>query len=224
MPLQQQDDLQQPVRAHKLNNMRQKMSCLPREAVPMNNLVNDPRPMLIRALDQTQQLMDTVGSEDLDLPTPCPEYDVSTLRGHLLSVVGRIDLALSGGNVLDIPSITTATDVMGTWKERRARLDATLVDDDVLGRICKLPWGTLPSAAAVAAYTGELTTHSWDLAKATGRLDQLDDELATYVLPLVHQFLPAEPRGGHVPFGPVVPVADDASPYDRLAGWQGRQP
>jgi uncharacterized protein (TIGR03086 family) len=224
MPLQQQDDLQQPVRSHELNNMRQKMSCLSREAVSMNNDFNDPRPMLIRALDQTQQVMDAVAAEDLDLPTPCPEYDVSTLRGHLLSVVGRIDLALTGGNALDIPSITTTTDVMGTWKERRARLDATLTDDDVLSQSCKLPWGTLPGAAAIGAYTGELTTHSWDLAKATNSTGLLDESLAVYCLPLVQRAIPAEPRGGHVPFGPVVPVADDAAPYDRLAAWQGRQP
>ena len=190
----------------------------------MNIDFNDPRPMLIRALDQTQQLMDAVGSEDLELPTPCPEYDVSTLRGHLLSVVGRIDLALNGGNALDIPSITTATDVMGTWKERRSRLDTTLVDDAVLGRTCRLPWGSLPGAAAIGAYTSELTTHSWDLAKATGHTDLLDDSLAVYCLPLAQRAIPAEPRGGHVPFGPVVRVADDAAPYDKLAAWQGRQP
>jgi len=204
--------------------MRQKMSHICLEAVSMTDFVNDPRPMFVRALDQVQQLIDTVDPDDLDLPTPCPEYDVRTLQGHLLSVVGRINLALTGGNALDIPSITSTTDVLGTWKERRARLDLTLADDAVLQQTCNLPWGTLPGAAAIAAYTGELTTHSWDLAKATGRLDRLDDDLATYLLPLVQQFIPAEPRGGQVPFGPVVPVADDASPYDRLAAWQGRQP
>ncbi len=91
-------------------------------------------------------------------------------------------------------------------------------------RICKLPWGTLPGAGAIAAYTGELTTHSWDLAKATGRTDLLDDSLAEYCLPLVQQFIPADPRGGHVPFGPVVTVAADASAYDKLVAWEGRQP
>ena len=103
-------------------------------------------------------------------------------------------------------------------------LDETLTNDAVLGRICKLPWGTLPGAAAIAAYTGELATHSWDLAKATGRLDELDQDLAAQVLPLVRQYVPAEQRGGHVPFGPVVPVVHEASPYDQLAGWQGRRP
>ncbi|MGW6282818.1 TIGR03086 family metal-binding protein [Kribbella sp. NPDC055071] len=190
----------------------------------MNNLGNDPRPMFVLALDQTQALIDAIGTDELTLPTPCPEYDVRTLLAHLLSVAARINLALTGGDPLTIPKVTNSPDIAGTWKEHRTALDATLTDNSILGRVCRLPFATLPGAAALVAYTGELTTHSWDLAKATGRVDQLDDSLANYVLPLVGQFLPAEPRGGDIPFGPVVPVPADASPYDRLAGWQGRQP
>jgi uncharacterized protein (TIGR03086 family) len=191
----------------------------------MNNFANDPRPMLVRALDQTQALIDTIGADELTLPTPCPEYDVRTLLGHLMTVVGRIELGLTGGNPLDLPTVTEGVDdFQGTWKERRTKVDSTLANDAVLTQICTLPWATVPGAAAIAAYTGELTTHSWDLAKATNRTDLLDDSLAEYCLPLVRQFIPADQRGGHVPFGPVVPVADSASPYDQLAGWQGRRP
>ncbi|TCO44874.1 uncharacterized protein (TIGR03086 family) [Kribbella antiqua] len=200
------------------------MSYMSREAVSMTNMT-DPRPMLVRALDQTQHLIDTVDPADLDRPTPLPEYDVRTLLGHLITVAGRINLGLTGGNPLDLPTVTTGVDDVPTaWKERRTTVDATLADDAVLTQICKLPWGTLSGAAAIAAYTGELTTHSWDLAKAINRTDDLDDTLATHCLPLVRQFLPAEPRGGHVPFGPVVAVADDAPPYAQLVAWQGRQP
>ncbi|TDU87783.1 uncharacterized protein (TIGR03086 family) [Kribbella voronezhensis] len=187
--------------------------------------MTDPRPMLALALDQTQAMIDTVGADDLDRPTPCPEYDVRTLLGHLVTVVGRINLALTGGDPLTIPTVTPGiTDFAGAWKERRAVLDDTLSDPAVLAVTCKLPWGTLPGAAAIAAYVGELTTHSWDIAKATGRTDLLDESLAEYCLPLVQQFIPAEPRGGHVPFGPVVEVADDAPAYDRLVAWEGRKP
>ncbi|MET9274909.1 TIGR03086 family metal-binding protein [Kribbella sp. NPDC003557] len=188
----------------------------------MNNF--DPRPLFVRALDQTQQLIDGTELETLDLPTPCTEYDVRTLLGHLLTVSARINLALRGGDPLTIPVVTTGVDdVPAAWKERRVALDSTLADDSVLGRTCKLPWGTFPGAAAIGAYTGELATHAWDLATATGRRDQLDEDLAAQVLPMVRQYVPAEQRGGHVPFGPVVPVAADAPPYDQLAGWQGRQ-
>jgi uncharacterized protein (TIGR03086 family) len=181
--------------------------------------------MLALALDQTQAMIDTVGADELDLPTPCPEYDVRTLLGHLMTVVGRINLALTGEDPLTIPTVTPdVTDFAATWKERRTVLDDTLTDPKVLTMICRLPWGTLPGAAAIAAYTGELTTHSWDLAKATGRTTMLDDSLAEYCLPLVHQFIPAEPRGGHVPFGPVIEVAPDAPAYDQLVAWEGRKP
>ncbi|GAA1599788.1 TIGR03086 family metal-binding protein [Kribbella sancticallisti] len=186
--------------------------------------MTDPRPMLMLALDQTQAMIDTIGADELHLPTPCSEYDVRTLLGHLITVVSRIDLALTGNDPLSIPTVTTGvTDFVTTWKERRAAVDETLSDAAVLTRICKLPWATLPGAGAIAAYTGELTTHSWDLAKATGRTDLLDDALAEYCLPLVQQFIPAEPRGGQVPFGPVVPVGAGESPYNRLVAWEGRR-
>lgn len=181
--------------------------------------------MLVLALDQTQAMIDTIGAADLDRPTPCAEYDVRTLLGHLMTVVRRIDLALTGNDPLSIPTVTPGvTDFAGTWKEHRATLDETLADDTILTRICKLPWATLPGAGAITAYTGELTTHSWDLAKATNRTELLDDRLAEYCLPLVQQFIPAEPRGGHVPFGPVVEVGPEASAYDKLVAWEGRKP
>jgi uncharacterized protein (TIGR03086 family) len=116
------------------------------------------------------------------------------------------------------------TDFAGHWKERRAIVDETLSDPGVLTMTCTVPWGTIPGAAAIASYTGELATHSWDLAKATGRADVLDDALAVYSLEVVQQFIPADRRGGPVPFGPVVEVAADAPAYDQLAAWQGRRP
>ncbi|MDX6259131.1 MAG: hypothetical protein QOH84_819 [Kribbellaceae bacterium] len=187
--------------------------------------MTDPRPMLARALDQTQAMIDTIGADDLALPTPCPEYDVRTLLGHLMTVIARINLALTGDNPLSIPTVTPGvTDFAAVWKERRAVVDETLSDPAILTMTCTVPWGTIPGAAAVASYTGELTTHSWDLAKATGRTDLLDDDLATYCLPVVQQAVPADRRGGPVPFGPVIDIPADAPPYDRLAAWQGRQP
>jgi uncharacterized protein (TIGR03086 family) len=185
----------------------------------------DPRPTLHLALDQAGRLIESVDAEQLDLPTPCDEYDVNDLVSHLLTVVRRIDLALRGGNALDIPILTTGIDDRaGAWKTYRSALDSTLLEDGVLTRDCLLPWATLPGAAAIGAYVGELTTHGWDLAVAIGRTELLDERLAELCLPMVEQFVPAEPRGGHMPFDQVVPVPADAPPYNRLAGWMGRQP
>jgi hypothetical protein len=52
----------------------------------------------------------------------------------------------------------------------------------------------------------------------------LNDALATAALPAYMEKVPAEPRGPEIPFGPVVEVGDDATPYERLVAWTGRDP
>jgi len=44
------------------------------------------------------------------------------------------------------------------------------------------------------------------------------------VLAIAQRILPPDPRGGEIPFGPVVPAAPGAGPYTQLAAWLGRQP
>lgn len=185
--------------------------------------MTDPRPMFGLALDQTQRMIDTVQDADLDLATPCPEYDVRALLGHLVSAVGRINLALTGEDPLQIPTVTTdVADFSGSWKQRRAAVDEAVKDPSTLERTYPSPWGPLPGAVVIAAYTGELTAHAWDIAKATGQIALLDSSLAEYCLPVAQKLVPAEPRGEA--FGPVVEVAADASAYDRFVGWIGRTP
>ncbi len=60
--------------------------------------------------------------------------------------------------------------------------------------------------------------------KATGQPTELDPELASWVLAVARRILPAEPRGGEVPFGPVIPAPPDAGGCAQLAAWLGRQP
>ena len=159
------------------NNMRQKMSHIPREAVSMNELVNDPRPMLVRALDQTQ------AADRHHRPRRARPADAvpGVRRPHPARPPAH---PWSAGSTSPSPAGTRSTSRRSppaptSWAPgRSAGRDSTRrwPNDAVLGQICKLPWGTLPGAAAIAAYTGELTTHSWDLAKATNRIDQLDDD------------------------------------------------
>lgn len=115
-------------------------------------------------------------------------------------------------------------DRSATWKTDAAALETRLEDNAVLDQIVTVPFGTMPGRAALSVYVSELTTHSWDLASSIGRRDLLDDALAERSLSAMTDALPAEPRGGPIPFGPVVTVAPDAGAYERLAGWLGRDP
>jgi uncharacterized protein (TIGR03086 family) len=74
------------------------------------------------------------------------------------------------------------------------------------------------------ATTSTSVGHGWDLARATGQPAELDPELATWVLAISQRILPPEPRGGELPFGPVVPAPPGTGPYTQLAAWLGRHP
>lgn len=185
----------------------------------------DPRPALTAALDQAGRLVHEVAADDLTRRTPCTEYDVRGLLSHLVAVEGRIAHILTGGTPLEVPSHVEVPDDTWAqaWDTARTRLDAVLADDACLQGLVAHPVGEMPAPAAIGIYVSEVATHGWDLAMALGRRDELDDDVAAPVLGPIRRALPESGRDG-MPFGEPVPVGDDATPYDALVAWTGRDP
>lgn len=190
----------------------------------------DPRPLLTRALDQIGTLVDATPTDQLDRPTPCDGWDVRTLLDHLVGVHRRVAHVAETGALVDVPAVVATPDgqharVIAEGRAAVVRAWALDSDDDaVLDREMTLPWGTMPGRAAGFGYVQELTVHAWDLAVPTGRVGALDPTLAEAAVDNAQRMVPAEQRGGFIPFGPVVEVPADAGPYDRLVGWLGRDP
>ena len=191
----------------------------------------DPRPLLARAMDQAADLVSGTRVEELGLPTPCEGWDVRTLCSHIVGVHHRIAHIARGALPSDISSMPEVADGRHTAELAAARADVDRAwgldggdDGDVLDREVVVPWGTMPARFAGFGYVQELTVHAWDLAAATDRVEGLDEGLAVAVEETAHRVLPAEPRGGPIPFGPPVPAGDDARPYARLVAWLGRNP
>lgn len=188
---------------------------------------HDPRPLFAQALDQTERQIVAVRSDELGNSTPCAEFDVRALMGHMISVLRKLSLAGAGRDTSDVANVIDGIDDAGWVKaftEVRGEAERIWADDAILDRMVTLPWATLPGRAVVDGYTHEFTVHSWDLAAATGRLNGLDPALAERALKALTTLAPPESRDGQGAFGPVVPVHDDADPYSRLAGYAGRQP
>jgi uncharacterized protein (TIGR03086 family) len=187
----------------------------------------DPRPAFFAAADQVVRLIQGLEPSDFARPTPCEDFDVRALAGHLVAVLRRITHVATGGGWAEVPQVVAGIDdgsLGDVAAADRDRLVAVWSDDKVLDRVLSLPPGVqLPGRFGALRYTQELVTHAWDLASALGRGDELDRALAEPVVAGARQFVPREGRE-HFPFGEVVDVPESAGPYERLVGWLGRDP
>jgi uncharacterized protein (TIGR03086 family) len=189
--------------------------------------VHDPRPLFARSLDQTAHLIAAVRPDELGNRTPCADYDVRALLGHVVGVLHKIARVGAGVDTRDVPDVIDGIDDdgwVGAFTRARGEAERVWAYDEKLDRLVTLPWATLPGRVALDAYTHEFTVHSWDLAHATDRLAELDPDLAAQALEAFPNFAPPEARSGQSKFGPVVPVPDDADVYTRLASYLGRRP
>lgn len=113
---------------------------------------------------------------------------------------------------------------------RRAGLDAREAwsEDARLAATVTMPWGEVYAGATVVdMYLAELTAHTWDLAAATGQLGRLDPGLAAPALEAARAMLKPEYRNlvaPGSPFGDEVEAPPDATAWERLAAFMGRQP
>jgi uncharacterized protein (TIGR03086 family) len=76
-------------------------------------------------------------------------------------------------------------------------------------------------------YLAELAAHAWDLARATGQIDELDPSVAVAALEGARVMIKPEYRDAvepGSPFGEEVPAPPGADDWDRLAAFMGRNP
>lgn len=174
-------------------------------------MTDSPVDQLARALDQAARALDAVGDDNADRPTPCSDWTVRQLAGHVAS--GPATWArMARGEEVDWSAIPDVAD--GEWAST-FRAGA----DELLATMRRLPED---QQGVVGFQVAEYAVHSWDLARGTGADLALDDSLAETGLAAMRGGLTDDRRGGA--FGAEVPVADDAPAYERLAAFSGRTP
>jgi uncharacterized protein (TIGR03086 family) len=202
----------------------------------------DIRTVFARALATGGDVIGNVRPEQLDGPTPCPDYDVRTLIGHLVGVLERVTRMGRGENPFEAPDRVSglADDAwLPAWSDAAQRVTDAWADDISLVRIVHLPWAQESGALTLASYCNEITVHTWDLATATGQHPAWDDEVVATawdsfrgmpgegraeMFAAVKAAMPEPYRSAGDPWTDAVPVADDAPLIDRLVAWNGRRP
>jgi uncharacterized protein (TIGR03086 family) len=138
-----------------------------------------------------------------------------------------------------VDPVVEHVDFAADWHAAAAELTDVWSDDALLQSTVVLPWATMTGAEMLAMYTSEITTHTWDLAKATGQQPAWDDSVCQLALDTMHRDLPLADRAPiweafkanapanfqfDAPFANAVAVSNDAPLIDQLVAWTGRQP
>lgn len=183
----------------------------------------DPRPAYDAAVTWVAALMDGVQAEQLDQPTPCTDFDVRTLMGHLIATGVRAEAIGLGRDPNLEPRLVETSDPAAEYRAITDRARQAWSDDAALDAASIVPWGTVPGRAALTGYVNETLTHAWDLAVATGQPAETDVTVAEPALVAARSYISAEIRASDdVPFGPVVQPREGAGPVEQLANWCGR--
>ncbi len=169
-----------------------------------------------------------IGAEQWGLPTPCTEWSVEKLVVHMIEG-SRMTVALLQG-----ASAEESRSVFGVdhSPDLVAELDVALTDElaafkapGAFEMVVHHPAaGDVPGLTLYQFRTSDYLLHSWDLARATGGDESLDEGL---VLVTWEGMLPMAPIIGDFGVfgtGPSGTVADDAPLQQRLLDLSGRRP
>jgi uncharacterized protein (TIGR03086 family) len=199
----------------------------------------DVRAPFARAVITARRAMAGVRPDQLDHPTPCEDFDVRHLLGHLVLVLRRVAAIGRGEGPFSVDDRVAEGGWVDAWMAAAHETQAAWSEDGVLERVVQVPWTEMTGAQALEIYMAEITVHTWDLASATWQTLPWDAEVVLTALAAIQRELPAEgrkaafeeaaarmPAGppGRPPFAEAVPVAVSATPLERLVAWSGRQP
>lgn len=173
------------------------------------------------AATELSRLAVGVRDDQLDHPTPCPDWTVADLLAHVHQFAtlfthnarkkqGPIPAGLVSAWRAAIPG--QLDELAHAWREESAwhgRVSAGGVEMNA------------PDNAVVGIE--ELTVHAWDLARATGQDLHVDDARLDGVDRFFELFAD-QIATGKGPFGPPVGAPEDATRLDRTVARAGRDP
>lgn len=187
---------------------------------------DDPRRAMAGAIRTARATVAAVRPEDLDRPTPCTDFTVADLLGHLLGACRRVAAVGRGEDPLSVNTeapFAPVADWDAEYESVAHEIQAAWTDDATLERAVVMPWATMSAREMLGIYTSEVTVHTWDLAHATEQSPDWDPAVIDAAFAAMRTALPAEGRE-LAPFDDVVPTPAGAPAIDRLVAWNGRRP
>lgn len=183
----------------------------------------DPVALLQSAVRYTDACLQQVTSPDLTRPTPCSEWDLRELLGHMTESLVVLEEAVLDRAVLLTPAAAprVPSDPVAALRERACRMVRFWTRSADRGAI-RVGGAPLPSDVAAAAGALEVAVHGWDVSWSLGRPEPIPPELARELLFCAEVFVTDADRPSR--FAAPLPVPPWAGPGERLLAVLGRGP
>jgi uncharacterized protein (TIGR03086 family) len=150
--------------------------------------------------------------------TPCDQWTARDLVAHVVRVHQQVGANVGGPS----PSVNADADLVAQWVQARAVIASALADERaeqiIGGMFGEQSFESLVSRLLCA----DTLVHTWDLARATGQDERLDDDACARAL----SFLEAIGDGLRRPggFGASIDPPGDADIGSKLLCFCGRDP
>lgn len=163
-----------------------------------------------------------VSPEGWSAPTPVPDWEARDVVRHLVAWFPGF---LAGGSGIELaPGPSVDDDPVAAWEHHAAAVQE-LLDDPSATTVTfahpRLPEMPLPQAVS-RFYTSDVFMHTWDLARATGQDDRLDEDRCRELYEGMAPMDEVLRQSGQ--YGAKVPVPDDADWQTKMLGFIGRDP
>jgi len=144
-----------------------------------------------RAVQEFGARVRAVGDDQWHLATPCSEWDVHDLVNHLVNE-NLWTTPLLEGNTIDQVGNRFDGDLLGerpvgAWDDASRQAVGAVAREGVLDRAVHVSFGEISGEEYVSQLTTDHVIHAWDLARATGGVEQLPPELVDFA----HRYLEA---------------------------------
>ena len=185
----------------------------------------DPIELYQAAVDSLRPIIAAVRTDQMDLPTPCSEWNVRHIINHHLKVA-ECTLSLLAGtgfvNPMDVDHPLPSEGAPAAFEAATSAVLEAVKAPGAAELVIETPIMAMTPDQLLMQVFADLMIHKWDLAKATGQDTAMDAGLAE----ICYNLMDSQIEGGRQMgmFGPAVVVREDASVQDKLLGLTGRNP
>ena len=193
----------------------------------MTSNTQDPGKLCLRAMDSAERFVSGVKPAQWTDPTPCDEWDLRDLVGHITyEALWAVEL-FAGKTMADVgdrfEGDNLGDDPASAFSAALADVRTSLNAPGAMERICHLSFGDFSGADYAGQLFIDFLVHGWDVAKGSAQDATLDPDLCAACIPLAKELVGMAKSSGADVFGTTVEGVDGLPAQDRLLAIVGRR-